>query len=79
MSKIDELRRIIDECDETLKAAFLRRLDSANQIAQVKLEEGRKIYDPDRKSVVQGKSGKISVNIVGWRTDEKKKKRDENE
>lgn len=52
MSKIDVLRRIIDECDATLKEAFLRRLDTTNQIAQVKLDDGTPIFDPNREKFV---------------------------
>lgn len=56
MNKIEVLRKIIDECDVTLKEAFIRRMDAANEIAEYKIKEGLKIYDPNREKFVLNNS-----------------------
>lgn len=52
MSKLDVLRKIIDECDSALKENFVKRIDCTNQAAQVKLEEGSSIYNPNREKFI---------------------------
>lgn len=52
MNKLDSLRKIIDECDFTMKEAFVRRMDASDQIAQLKIDEGLKIYDVNREKFV---------------------------
>lgn len=52
MSKLDVLRRIIDECDANLKATLVKRFDVSNQVAEVKAEENSPVYDPNREKFI---------------------------
>lgn len=52
MSKLEVLRRIIDECDASLKDALVKRFDISNQIAEIKTEEGSAVYDHNREKFI---------------------------
>ena len=49
MKTLDELRREIDAADRDLIEAFGRRLNTAKSIGQLKKEQGRPVFDPERE------------------------------
>ncbi|MBR4878977.1 MAG: chorismate mutase [Clostridia bacterium] len=52
MSKLEVLRRIIDECDSTIKEAIIKRFGISNQVAEFKAEDNSAIYDPNREKFI---------------------------
>lgn len=49
MKTLDELRREIDVADKDLIDAFGRRLATAKRIGQLKKEQGKPVFDPERE------------------------------
>ena len=52
MSKLEVLRRIIDECDAALKDALVKRFDISHQVAEEKAADNSNIFDPNREKFI---------------------------
>lgn len=63
MNKLEEARLIIDECDQIIKEAFLKRMSTLNSIIEYKIENNLKVLDSKReKELIQKKELELENN-----------------
>jgi len=56
MPDIQSLREEINQIDAQITDAFIRRMNTALEVAKYKLENGLPVYDPDREQEVVAKA-----------------------
>ena len=52
MTKIEDLRKKIDEVDEEIARSYLKRLALSEEMAKAKGETGLETYDPEREKEI---------------------------